>query len=166
MLPFALILLAAATRVELVNEVIQIPAGDWRYVEVTLKQRPAFVLADYTLPPGSSGLRMELIRREELDKLQNSVPDDVLAVAPEGATGRLRYRVTITGEYALVIDNRDGTRTAAPQVRVYLDFLQPAGPQVTALSPMRRLTVVVISFAVFFGIVIFAARRLLRGIRS
>jgi hypothetical protein len=36
-------LLAAPTSVELVDEVYQIPANQWRYVDLTLKQQPARV---------------------------------------------------------------------------------------------------------------------------
>jgi hypothetical protein len=48
---------------------------------------------------------------------------------------------------------------------VVLDFGARPGPQVTRLSPQRQFTVILISFAVFFGIVTYSARRLLRGIR-
>jgi hypothetical protein len=36
---------------------------------------------------------------------------------------------------------------------------------VTTLSPRRQIEIVIISFAAFFGIVSWSARRLLKGIR-
>jgi hypothetical protein len=47
---------------------------------------------------------------------------------------------------------------------IKLDFARH-GPTVTQLSSRRQLTVVLIRFAVFFAIVSFSARRLLRAVR-
>ena len=45
LLPY--LLLAASTRVELVDEVYQIPPAEWKYVEVNLRQKPALVTASF-----------------------------------------------------------------------------------------------------------------------
>src|SRR6516225_2276405 len=118
MIPLSLILLAVSTHVELVNEVVRIPAGDWRYVEVGLKQRRAFVSADYTVEPGSGEVRLALVERERLEQLQSklggdALPEGALAISAAGRSGRLRYRARVRGEYAVVVDNRLGSRPAA-----------------------------------------------------
>jgi hypothetical protein len=64
-----------------------------------------------------------------------------------------------------VVDNRDA-RPAAVHLRISLEFGASPGPAVTRLSSRRQLTVILISFAVFFGIVTFSARRLWRAIKS
>jgi len=168
MIALSLILLAASTHVDLVTEVVRIPAGDRRYIEVGLKQRPAFVSADYTVEPGSGEVRLALVEREQLERLPGKpgsgpLPEGVLAITPPGRSGRLRYRTQVRGEYAVVIDNRLGTRAAAAHLRVSLDFGGRPGPEVTRLSPARQLTVIAITFAVFFAIVSYSARRLLHG---
>jgi hypothetical protein len=166
MIPLALILLAAATRLELVDEVLRIPAGDWRYVELGLKQQAAFVAADFEVQSGSQPVKLELMRHEDLDRLRADRPNGVIAATALAASGRLLYRVRVPGDYVVVIDNRDGDgQVAVARLRVVLDFGARPGPQVTRLSPQRQLTVILISFAVFFGIVTYSARRLLRGIR-
>jgi hypothetical protein len=170
MIPLSLILLAVSTHVDLVNEVVRIPAGDWRYVEVGLKQRPAFVSADYTVEPGSGEVRLALVERDQLDRLPgkpggDAQPDGALAITVPGRSGRLRYRAQVRGEYAVVIDNRMGAREAAAHLRVSLDFGGRPGGEVTRLSPTRQLAVIIITFAVFFAIVSYSARRLLQGIR-
>lgn len=169
MIPLSLILLAVSTHVDLVNEVVRIPAGDWRYVDVGLKQRPAFVSADYTVEPGSGEVRLALVERDRLERLggkpgRDALPDGELAITAPGRFGRLRYRAQV-GKYAVVVDNRLGAHEAAAHLRVSLDFGGRPGPEVTRLSPARQLTVIVITFAVFFGIVSYSARRLLQGIR-
>jgi len=169
MIPLSLILLAASTHVDLVNEVVRVPAGDWRYVEVGLKQRPAFVSADYTVEPGSGDVRLAVVERDQLELSGKpgggALPDGALAITAPGRSGRLRYRVPRRGEYAVVIDNLMGAGAAAAHLRVSLDFGGRPGPEVTRLSPARQLTVIAITFAVFFAIVSYSARRLLQGIR-
>jgi hypothetical protein len=163
MLPLAFILLAAASRIELVDEVYQIPANEWRYVEVSLKQKPALVTARYEVTSGTGSLRLALLPSEDIEKLREGAPHSVLSVTAEGERGTLEYQVHEPGEYALVIDNR-GRAAASVRTRVWLDFARH-GPAVTQLSPRRQFTIVAISFAVFFGIVTLSARRLLQTIR-
>jgi hypothetical protein len=162
MLLLGLILLAASTQVELVNEVIPVPARDWRYVEVALKQRPARVVADYTTGAASPDVRLELVRREDVEGFPDRMSGGVIAGNGQAAaSGGLHSQTPLSGEFALIIDNRLGVQPASVHLRVALDFTV-----VTGLTPARRLLVVVISFAVFFGIVTYSARRILRAIRQ
>jgi hypothetical protein len=164
----ALVLLAAAasTHVQLIDEVVRVPAGDWRYVEVALKQRIAFVSADYQVKSGSPDIRLALLHRDDLEGMRTEMPEAALAVTPQAPSGRIRYRVPERGVYVVLIDNRASSRPAATQLLVSLDFGPRPGPPVTRLSPQRQITVIAISFAVFFAIATFSARRLLRGMRQ
>jgi hypothetical protein len=166
MIPFALILAAAVTQVDVVNEVFHVPPGEARSVGLGLKQRPAIVAADFEVESGPAQVRLELIRREDLDRLRGEFPAGVMAATVRGSSGRIRYRVRVPGDYVVVIDNRGAdTRPVEARLRVALDFQMQSGPEVTRLSPGRQFAVILISFAVFFGIVSYSARRLLRGIR-
>lgn len=161
---------AASTHVQLIDEVVRVPAGDWRYVEVALKQRTAFVSADYQVKSGSPDIRLALLHRGDLERMQTGLPpvqlpDDALAVTRQAASGRIRYRVPERGVYVVLIDNRASARPAAAQLLVSLDFGPRPGPPVTRLSPQRQMAVIAISFAVFFAIATSSARRLLRGMR-
>jgi len=159
----ACFLLLAASRVELVDEVYQIPANEWRYVELGLTQQPALVTATYEVVSGPPELRLALLRSEEVEKLREGAPHSVMDVTPAGARGRLHYQTPERGGYVLVIDNQ-GRAPASVRTRISLDFAR-RGPIVTQLSPARQTAVIVISFAVFFGIVTFSARRLLKIVR-
>ena len=83
--------------------------------------------------------------------------------ARRGSRGRSR-RLADPGDYAIVIDNRDND-TAAANVRltVSLDYGSGSGSGVRRLPAGRQLTVIALSFAVFFGIVGFSARKLWRN---
>lgn len=165
MIPVALILLAAASHVEPVDEVYQIRAGQWGYIELGLHQKPAFVTAEYEVKSGSHAVRVALMRRVDMERLREDRPSGVLAVTEPAGSGRLRYPVQVAGDYVLLIDNRQsGDRPAEVHLRVSLDFGTAPAPEVSRLSAPRQITVIAVSFAVFFAIAGFSARRLLRGI--
>jgi hypothetical protein len=163
MLPLACLLLLAASRVQLVDQVDAIPAKDWRWIELGLNQRPALVTATYEVISGPPSLRLALLSAADAEKLKEGAPHGVLELTTDAARGGLNYQVREPGNYVLVIDNQ-GDQPASVRTRVWLDFAR-RGPLVTQLSPRRQFTIVVISFAVFFGIVSFSARRLLKLVR-
>lgn len=67
----------------------------------------------------------------------------------------------------MVVDNRGPSgKAASVHLRVSLSFEGGAEPRVRTLSPLRQIVVVAISFVVFFGIVLYAGRRLLRTTKS
>jgi len=165
-----ILLLAASTSVDLVDEVYQIPANEWRYVELELKQKPALVSASYQVLSGWRQVRLALMRREDLERLREDQPHGVLDLTATGPSGRLDYQVHRPGVYAIVLDNESGPlglggRATTVHLKVRLDFGETPGPEVTRLSPQRQLAVILVSFAVFFGIVTFSARRLLRTLK-
>ena len=165
MISVALILLALTTHVDLVDDVYKIPAGQWRYVELGLRQRPALVTADFQVRSGSQQVHLALMRREDLQRLREGRPSGALAATGVAGSGNLRYQVREAGDYVLLIDNREGrARPAEAHLHVALDFGPARSPGVTRLSVPRQITVIALSFAVFFAIAGFSARRLLRGI--
>jgi hypothetical protein len=163
MISLACFVLLAASRVQLTDEVYQIPSSEWRYVPLGLNQRPALVLAKYDVAAGSREIRLALLRHDDMEKLRAGAPHSVIEVTAAAPSGELNYPVREAGDYVLVIDN-EARLPSSVRVRIWLDFARQA-PVVTQLSPRRRLAVVAISFAVFFGIVSWSARRLLKLVR-
>ena len=162
---FLLLLLAPASRVELVDEVFDVPPAEWRYVELSLKQEPVAVVCHFEAAGGRT-VRLALLRREDLDRMREDRPHGVVALAPMGTRGYLRHVVREPGDYCVVLDNRDDTTHAAQvRLRVSLDFAAAPEPHARTLSPTRRAVVVALSCLAFFGIVLVAGRRLLRNMR-
>ncbi len=166
MTPLALLLLLAASSVELVDEVYQIPPGEWKYVEVNLRQRPARVTAAFVVDSAPGKVRLALMTRADLERLREDEPHGLLAVTDFLRTGGLDFRVREPGDYVLVVDNRSSkARAAAVHLHIALDFARPSRPGVTRLAPERQLTVIILSFAFFFGVVTYSARKLLRAVK-
>jgi hypothetical protein len=164
-LALAGMLLAAPTSVELVDEVYQIPANQWRYAPFTLKQQPALVSATFEVLNGSGQARIALIGSQDLERLRDGKTHGLVAVSPLASSGNLSYYVYAPDDYAIVVDNH-AVKPSAVHLRVSLEFGGSPGPPVTRLSGQRQLAVVLISFAVFFGIVSFSARRLWRVVKG
>jgi hypothetical protein len=160
MIPFALLLLAVSNRVELVNADYQIAPADWQWVPIHLKQRPALLSAVYQVRSGSSDVRLLVMRREDLDDM----PHGSLAQTEEGRVGNVSHYLHDLGEYGLVVENRDARAPADVRLSIWLDFAPRR--TVETLSPRRQFSIVAISLAVFFGIVTWSARQLLRAMKS
>jgi hypothetical protein len=157
-------LLSASTKVELTDEVYRIPGNEWWWVEVNLRQKPAQVLVTYEVQSGPRKVRLALMTRGDLERLNNDLPHGVLAVSEPAKSGSLTYRIRRRGDYVLLVDNRvDGSQPAAVHLRIALDFDGPPAPEETQISPQRQLGVIVASFAFFAGVVTYSAKRLWRA---
>ncbi|MEO8592077.1 MAG: hypothetical protein ABI759_02040 [Candidatus Solibacter sp.] len=161
-----LALLAASTSVDLVDENYEIAHSEWKYVEVNLRQKPALVTANFRVDSGSNKVRMALLTRANLENLRDELPHGVLAVTQSGRQGGFSFRVRQPGDYVIVVDNRASEAQAANvHLHISLDFADQGIPIVTGISRPRQFAVIAASFLFFFGIVTFAARRLMAAIK-
>jgi hypothetical protein len=158
MIAALLFLMAAFARADLIDETFEIPAGDWRYVPRPLTEEPAMVDCIFQCGRPDAQVRLVLVSHAGLNAWRTGRDHDEIAATPAGPRGTLRTSVHDADTY-VAIENR------APQpVRVRLRvFLEQ--PRVRYLSRGRQLAVIAISFGVFFAIVSFSARKLLKAIR-
>jgi hypothetical protein len=160
MIAFAwILLLFASTVADLVDQVYQIPASDWRYVELDLKQKPAIVHAHYSVESGPKHVRLALMRREEMERLRSGQRPDTIEETESAASGHFLPRPRGPGDFVVVVIN-EADAPSSVRLRIWLDFAVA-----TQLSARRQLVVILLSFGTFFGIVTWSARRLLRGIK-
>jgi hypothetical protein len=163
LLPALLLFASAGSLVDMASERHVIPRNDWRYRDITSIAEPALVKINFTVESGPP-VRIELISQQGIERLKRGQPaGSALASAPE-TKGELQARLPDPSEYAVVIDNR-GNDSSAATVRLTVSLDYSAGTQtgVRRLSPQRQLTVIALSFVVFFGIVAFSARTLWRN---
>jgi len=152
------LLLAAWSRVTLVDKAFEIPAGEWRYWDHSLNDEPAELGCTFESEPGTR-VRAVLISHAELTEWLAGREHAEIAATSYGARGVLQIAVHEPDAY-VVIDN-GGSRPAEVHLRVFLDQ-----QQVRYLSRQRRLAVIVISFGAFFAIVTLSARKLLHAARK
>jgi hypothetical protein len=158
-----MLLLATPAGVELLDETPTIAAGKWNYYAVNLRQQPARVDATFEVRSGDGEVKLALLTHADAQRLFEDMPHGVLSATPAGRRGSLSFRVPHPGDYDIVVDNRGGKQDVTVRVRVSLEFGAPDPVAVTP-SRTRQLTVVALSFAFFFGVVTYSARRILRAI--
>jgi hypothetical protein len=162
----AMLILSSSSRVELVDEVFDIPGDDWRYVEVSLRQEPVRVSCAYEVVSPGGRIRVALMSHSDLQRLRNGEPHGFIAATPGGSTGSMSFLVRAPGKYAVLINNEPPGGAARVHLRVSLDFSGESEPTVRYLSPQRQLTVILIGFAIFFGIVFYSGRKLWRALKG
>ena len=160
------LLLAASTRIDLLDETPTIGAGKWNFYQVDLRQQLATVEASFDVQSGSQQVRLALMTHADAERLHEGVPHGVLAATTAGARGSLSFRVRRPDDYVIVVDNREGRRETTVRVRASLDFAKTRGPDVTRASAERQIVVIALSFVFFFGVVTYSARRILRAIKK
>jgi hypothetical protein len=157
-----LLWLAAGPQV-LLDEVFHVPAGEWRYVPVILKQPPVTVDCDFRVISGNGAVRVVLVNRDGLDTLRGG-DREPLGSGALAQQGQFSRTVGLPDEYAVVLEN-GGRGPVSVRLRVSLDFSARGRPRAQVLSPERRFAVIVISATVFLGIVFYSARKLLGVMR-
>ncbi len=159
-----LLLLAASGSAVLTDEVYQIPAGEWRWVRFEIGHRPA--TAECRVEAAGSGeVRTELVSRPDLELIREHKIHDALASTDAARSAAFQQYIGEPGEYAVVVEN-PGESPVAVHLTVALSFGASGQPASRYLSRDRRLTVIVVSFAMFFAIVTFSARALLRAMKK
>jgi hypothetical protein len=151
-----------AATVQLVDEVFEIPAADWRYTDVVLRQQLARVRGSFEVRSGST-VRLWLVDRTDIDSFRKHRGFQPLAVTTGGSKGSFDVFVSHPGEYAIIVDNRNGLDAAAVLLKVELNFLPAGARTVRYAEPGRQIAIIGVSFAFFFAIVFYSARRLLRA---
>lgn len=153
-----LLLLAVAGPAVLTDDVYQLPAGEWRWVPFDVHQKPATVDCRFLAMDGGE-VHAELVDRSELELVRDHKFHDTLESTETAHDGRFSRLIRDPGEYAVIIEN-DGKRPAVARLTVTLSFRNTLAPAARYLPRDRRLTVILVSFGLFFTIVTLSARAL------
>ena len=146
------------------NEVFQIPAKEWRYVDVPVKQVPVAVRCEFQVLSGNGAVRAELVNADGLEEWKQG-HQDAKASGILGAKASFSRVVTAPDSYAVIVENR-GREPLSVRLYVSLDSSERARPQARYLSLERRVTVIGISAIVFLSMVSYSAKKLLSAMRG
>ncbi len=139
--------------------------GDWRWQKITIRQTPSQVDCHFEVLNGGASVHLELLPLSEFRQFDRGLEHDTLVVTPDGRSGDFRRIIDAKGEYAVVVVNEKGAQPATVSFEVRATVNPNTRDTARTLSPQRRLTVILISFAVFFVTVTWSARKLLRAMR-
>lgn len=141
----------------------QLEPGDFRFITVMVRQTPEEVDCHFEVLNGTPTVHLELMPLNEFRRFDRGLDHGALASTPEGGKGDCRKIIDMRGEYRIVAINGKH----APPASVMLQVHTSVDPRDVArtLSPERRLTVILVSFAFFFVSVTWSARKLIQGMR-
>jgi hypothetical protein len=157
-----LLLLAAAGSRVVLDDTIEIARAEWRYVEIEAREARLAVNCEFETVSGGAEVRAVWVARKNLESFRAGHPENILAATPYGASGKLRHFAPAPGRYALAIQSPPAAR-APVRVRVKVWTDPTATPRYA--SPERRLAVLLLSGAFFFGVVTISAYKLRQGLR-
>ncbi len=150
------LLLSSSSRV-VIDDTVEVPAAEWRYVDIAAKEANAVVSCEYEAVTPKAEVRLVWIARKDLDLFRSGERQRLLAASAFGSDGALRSVAPAAGDYAIVIENLPSSRSSA-KVKLKVWLRSPVNPQYA--SPERRLTVILLSCIVFLGMVSFSAYKL------
>jgi hypothetical protein len=161
----AFLLAAASTQQQDAGQPFRLEPGDFRWIPLTVRHTPSEVDCRFEVTQGDPSIHVELLPMSEFRLFSRGREHDTMALTPNGKTGEFRRIIDVRGQYAVVVENRRGAPPATVLLRVRTN-LDPGADVARTLSPARRLTVVLISFGVFFVTVAWSGRKLIRAMRS
>lgn len=139
--------------------------GDWRWQKISIRQTPSQVDCHFEVLSGDPSVHLELLPISEFRQFDRGEDHETLVVTPDGRSGDFRRIIDVNGDYAVVVVNGKRAPPATVSFEVRTSVNPRAGETARTLSPQRRLTVILISFAFFFVTVTWSARKLLRAMR-
>jgi hypothetical protein len=145
------------------GEPFRLAPGDFRWVPFTVRQTPEEVDCHFDVVQGNPTVHLELLPISQFRLFDRGLEHDTLVVTPDSRTGDFRRIIDVSGQYAVVVVNEKRAPAVTVALRVETSINPDAGDVARTLSPRRRLTVILISFAFFFITVTWSARKLLRA---
>jgi hypothetical protein len=158
---FALVLAASAFQnLQLLDGTLSIPAHDWGYVDSRHWRYPdmkwqdgsARVHAEFEVKSGEP-VGMMIVNRAGLERRRHDQGVTPIAESKVSRAGTLDAYVAAPDDFIVLLKN-DAPSPSEVHLTIFLDSAE--------LSSQRRLGVLLISFAVFFGMVGYSALRLRR----
>ncbi len=138
--------------------------GEYRWIPFTVRQTPTEVVCRFHVVRGGPTAHAELLALSDFQSFNRGREHGSLAVTPTARAGGFRRTLEDRGEYAVVVMNDRNAQPAEVVLEVSTDLNPPTAVVTRELTQGRRLTVILVSFALFFTIVTWCGVRLVRAI--
>ena len=164
MTPLLFALLLAAPVVT--TQEIRLGPGEYRWVPLTVRQIPTEIDCHLEISEGNPTVHAELLPMSEFRLFVRGQAHDTLAISREGQNVEFRRIVDSRGQYAVVVRNEKNAGPVNLSFDVRTEVDPSSGAVAQTLPAGRRLTVILISFAVFFVTVVWSGRKLTKAVRD
>lgn len=155
-----LLLAVPAMAASVVEHAFELPAGEWRFAEVTTAQPGTVIHAECLVTRGEGPVILEVIAKSQLDAHKTAARRPYLARQGPAQSVRLTAVAGDPGVYAVVVESPEQTAAVRLQIRLEEERLArelPAG---------QRALITALSLGAFVAILVYAGGRLrpyLRG---
>jgi hypothetical protein len=140
--------------------------GEYRWLPFSVQRIPTAVDCSFRVLEGGPTVHMEVMTLGEFRRFNRKRDYDTLASAPDGREGEIRRLLDERGQFAVVVMNGAAAPVATVDLEVRTDLDPSADSMAQTLPPGRRLAVILISFGLFFAMVMGAGWRLWRGVNA
>jgi len=144
-------------------QAFRLEPGDYRWVPFTIKQTPAEVDCKFEVLQGGLELHVELLPMSEFRLFSRGREHSTLVVMQQHS-GAFRRIIDQPGQYAVVLKDI-ASRAETVSLELNTDVNPNAGAIARELPARRRLTVILVSFGLFFVIVSVSGLWLVRSIK-
>ncbi len=158
--PIALLLAAAGSGS---NQAVRLDGGEYRWWPVYVRQAPMQVNCRFEVLNGARTVHAELVPQDQFHAFIRRKSYEKLVSTGDTKNGFFSQIIPKRGNYAVVIINKKN----APAAVVSLSIETTVNPSGSALArtlpPHRRLTVILVSFAIFFLSVGWSGHKLIQA---
>jgi hypothetical protein len=145
------------------HQAFRLEPGDYRWVPFTIKQTPTEVDCKFEVLQGGLELRVELLPMSEFRLFSRGREHSTLVVMQQHS-GAFRRIIDQPGQYAVVLKDI-ASQAETVSLELNTDVNPNAGAIARELPARRRLTVILVSFGLFFVIVSVSGLWLVRSIK-
>lgn len=158
MMPLAaLLLLASAGAGLLADHTFTIRPGEWRFIDVSARDHPSLLQAEFAAIEGGGELRLILIPGRDLEAFRRHQEVPLTDSTEWDRSGRLVHHFDGAGSWAVILEHqRDARNAASVRMLVRLD----PDAKVRELPQRTRVIVILAGVLFAFAVLIYAARHL------
>jgi hypothetical protein len=142
---------------------LRLGPGEYRWLPFTVSRTPTAVDCRFRVLQGGPTVQMEVMTAAAFRRFSHGRGYDPIAAVPDGRNGRIERLIDERGEYMVVVENAEEAPAAMVDLELKTDVNPSPESLARVLSPERRLTVILVSFGIFFAIVTWSGLRLWRA---
>ena len=144
------------------NQAIRLDAGEYRWWPIYVRQVPTQVNCRFEVLNGAQTVHAELVPQDQFRAFIRRRNYEKLVTTGDAKNGSFSQIITARGNYAVVIINEKNAPTAVVSLSIETT-INPSAGRARTLPPRRRLTVILVSFAIFFVSIGWSGWRLIQA---
>jgi hypothetical protein len=144
------------------NQAIRLDAGEYRWWPIYVRQAPTQVNCHFEVLNGAQTVHAELVPQDQFHAFIRRKSYQKLTATGAAKNGFFSQIIPMRGNYAVVIINEKNAPTAIVSLSIETN-INPTAGLVRTLPPRRRLTVILVSFAIFFVSIGWSGWRLIQA---